>query len=69
MATSDLKILKRLSTVETDLGHNDLDLEDEDHTPTIPEKFSILTERIDTIAEIIEASEPHQETTEETIKS
>jgi len=46
IATSDLKILKRLSVVETDLGHNDLDIE-EKHRPTIPEQLKELSKRIE----------------------
>ena len=46
IATSDLKILKRLSVVETDLGHNDLDIEEE-HRPTIPEQLKELSKRIE----------------------
>jgi len=47
VATSDLKILKRLSVVETDLGHNDLADYEEDHIPTIPEQIKELSERIE----------------------
>jgi len=47
VATSDLKILKRLSVVETDLGHNDLADYEEDHVPTIPEQIKELSERIE----------------------
>ena len=46
-ATSDLKILKRISTLETSLGFNDLDLDDEDHEPNIPEQIKTLSERIE----------------------
>ena len=47
-ATSDLKILKRLSVVETDLGRNDLvDFDDEEHVPTIPEQIKELLERLE----------------------
>ena len=46
IATSDLKILKRLSVVETDLGHNDLDIEEE-HKPTIQEQIKELSNRIE----------------------
>ena len=49
LATSDLRVLKRLAVLETDLGHNDLDFEDEDRVPTVPEQLSILAERIETI--------------------
>jgi len=46
-ATSDLKILKRLSVVETDLGRNDLADFEEEHVPTIPEQIKELSERIE----------------------
>jgi|SRR5665647_190726 len=46
IAISDLRILPRLSVVETDLGHNDLDIEEE-HKPTIPEQIKELSERIE----------------------
>jgi hypothetical protein len=59
IATSDLKILKRLSVVETDLGHNDLADYEEDHVPTIPEQIKQLSERIE---------QPLNSITEETIK-
>jgi hypothetical protein len=58
IATSDLKILKRLSVVETDLGHNDLDIEEE-HRPTIPEQLKELSKRIE---------QPLNNITEETIQ-
>ena len=45
VATSELKILKRISTLETSLGFNDLDLDDDDHEPTIPEQIKALSER------------------------
>jgi hypothetical protein len=47
VATSELKILKRISTLETSLGFNDLDLDDDDHEPTIPEQIKALSERIE----------------------
>src|SRR5450759_405164 len=47
VATSDLKILKRISTLETSLGFNDLDLDDEEHEPTIQEQIKELSERIE----------------------
>lgn len=51
IATSDLKILKRLATVETALGLNDFaDFEDEQEM-SIPEQISLLSERIDEITE------------------
>lgn len=46
-ATSDLCVLKRLSVLETDLEHNDLDFGDEDRKPTIPEQIKQLAEKID----------------------
>src|SRR5674476_625213 len=51
LATSELKILKRIAALESKLGLNDLDFEDEDHELTIPEQLSILAERIDNITE------------------
>ena len=60
VATSDLKILKRLAVVETDLGHNDLaDFEEEEHKPTIPEQIKELSYRIE---------QPLNKNTEETIQ-
>jgi hypothetical protein len=56
VATSDLKILKRLSVVETDLGHNDLADFEEDHKPTIQEQLKELSNRIE---------QPLNKTTEE----
>lgn len=54
LATSELKILKRLAAVETAIGLNDFsDFEDEDHDLTIPEQLSLLAERIDTVTEPI----------------
>ena len=47
VATSDLKILKRLAVVETDLGHNDLADFEEGHMPTIPEQIKELSDRIE----------------------
>jgi len=47
MATSELKVLKRLSTVETVLGLNDPEDEDEDEEPTIPEQIKKLSEKIE----------------------
>jgi hypothetical protein len=44
LATSELKVLKRLSTVETVLGLNDMADEDE---PTIPEQIKELANRIE----------------------
>jgi len=47
IATSELRILKRLSAVETALGLNDYsDFEDEEKEPNIPEKIEALKEEI-----------------------
>jgi hypothetical protein len=46
LATSELKVLKRISTVETVLGLNDFADEEQQ---TIPEQITILTERIESI--------------------
>jgi hypothetical protein len=45
LATSELRVLKRLAALEAKLGLNDLIDSDE---PTIPEQLSILADRIDT---------------------
>lgn len=51
LATSDLRILKRLAALETCMGLNDFqDLED-DHQITILEQLTILAQRIDNIEE------------------
>lgn len=51
LATSELKILKRLADVETALGLNNLaDFTDEEEM-SIPEQISLLSERIDSITE------------------
>src|SRR5664280_865641 len=61
LATSELKILKRLAAVETKLGLNDFsDFDDEDHELTLPEQLSLLAERIDTVTEPV-APEPIKE--------
>jgi hypothetical protein len=53
LATSELKILKRLAAVETLLGLDDFSAcGDEEHESTIPEQLSLLAERIDDITEI-----------------
>jgi len=53
LATSELKILKRLAAVETLLGLDDFSAGgDEEHELTIPEQLSLLAERIDDITEI-----------------
>jgi hypothetical protein len=46
LATSELKILKRLAALEQVLGLNNMDLSDE-HELTIPEQLNILAARID----------------------
>ena len=47
IATSELRILKRLSAVETALGLNDFsDFEAEEREPNIPEKIEALKEEI-----------------------
>ena len=45
LATSELKVLKRLSTIESMLGLNDI----EDEQQTIPEQLNLLAERIDNL--------------------
>jgi hypothetical protein len=58
LATSELKILKRLAALETALGLNDFsDFEDEDHELTIPKQLSLLAERIDNITEPVARQE------------
>jgi len=53
LATSELKILKRLAAVETLLGLDDFSAGcDEEHESTIPEQLSLLAERIDDITEV-----------------
>ena len=53
LATSELKILKRLAAVETLLGLDDFSAGgDEEHESTIPEQLSLLAERIDDITEL-----------------
>jgi hypothetical protein len=48
LATSELKPIKRIATVETVLGLNDMvDFEDEEREPTIPEQLTILSGKID----------------------
>lgn len=49
IVTSDLNILKRLSTIESMLGLNELE-EEEDDNPTLPEKISILSEKIENLS-------------------
>jgi len=57
LATSELKILKRIAALESKFGLNDLEFEDE-HEITIPEQLSILAERIDNITEPMAFHEP-----------
>jgi hypothetical protein len=57
LATSELKILKRIAALESKLGLNDLEFEDE-HEITIPEQLSILAERIDNITEPVTSQDP-----------
>jgi hypothetical protein len=53
LATSELKILKRLAAVETLLGLDDFSAGgDEEHESTVPEQLSLLAERIDDITEL-----------------
>jgi len=49
IVTSDLNILKRLSTIESMLGLN-CDYEEEDHNPTLPEKISFLEENVKSLS-------------------
>jgi len=58
MATSDLKILKRLADVEKALGLNDFSNFKEEHEMTLPEQISLLAERIDSITEPKELVKP-----------
>ena len=52
LATSELKILKRLAAVETLLGLDDFSAgSDDEHKSTVPEQLSLLAERIDDITE------------------
>jgi hypothetical protein len=53
LATSELKILKRLAAVEKLLGLDDFSAGgDDEHELTIPEQLSLLAERIDDITEL-----------------
>jgi hypothetical protein len=52
LATSELKILKRLAALEQVLGLNDMDL-NEEHELTIPEQLNILAARIDNTRVVI----------------
>jgi hypothetical protein len=54
IATSELKILKRLAAVETVLGLDDFSAgADEEHELTVQEQLSLLAERIDDITESV----------------
>jgi len=57
LATSELKILKRLAALEQVLGLNNMDLSEEDEL-TIPEQLSLLAERIDNITEPVISQDP-----------
>jgi hypothetical protein len=59
LATSELKVLKRISTLETVLGFNDLDLDDEQKT--IPERIEALEKK----AIIAPLEKPREETKQE----
>lgn len=61
---SEFQILKRLSVVETELGYNNSDFEDE-YKITIPEQLSILAKRIETITAAID--EPVKEVIEKQV--
>jgi hypothetical protein len=50
IATSDLRILKRLTTIETVLELNDYPMEDDEAVSTIPRQISVLSDQIKTIA-------------------
>jgi hypothetical protein len=55
LATSELKLLKRLAAVETLLGLDDFSVGgDEEHELTIPEQLSLLAERIDNVTEPVQ---------------
>ena len=55
LATSELKILKRLAAVETVLGLDDFSAGcDEEHELTVPEQLSLLAERIDNVTEPVQ---------------
>jgi len=58
LATSELKILKRLAALEQVMGLNNMDFTDEDHEQTIPEQLSLLAERIDNITEPVTSQDP-----------
>jgi TATA-box binding protein (TBP) (component of TFIID and TFIIIB) len=47
IATSDLRILKRLEAVETVLELNDYQIEDEEAENTIPRQISVLSDQME----------------------
>lgn len=51
IATSELKMLKRLADIEKALGLNGFSDFKEDHEMTIPEQIALLAERVDSITE------------------
>src|SRR5665647_2053708 len=51
IATSELKMLKRLADIEKALGLNGFSNFKEDHEMTIPEQIALLAERVDSITE------------------
>lgn len=55
LATSELKILKRLAAIETLLGLDDFsDFGNDEHELTIPEQLTLLAERIDNVTEPVQ---------------
>jgi|SRR5665647_998583 len=57
IATSELKILKRLADIEKALGLNGFSDFKEDHEMTIPEQIALLAERVDSITEPVSIQE------------
>ena len=49
LATSDLRILKRLTAIETVLELNDYPIEDNEAESTIPRQISLLSDQIKTV--------------------
>src|SRR5664280_1537985 len=70
MATSELRVLKRLAVVETDLGRNNLaDFEEENRKPTIPEQIKALSDRIEQpLSKAIESIKPEAVTPKTTLE-
>jgi len=66
IATSELKILKRLADIEKALGLNGFSDFEEEHEQTIPEQLSLLAERIDNLTESVEKSIVSPKTVTET---